>query len=178
MKTVTQWLEEVVTNPTKLNHWLQRQYVGEMLAAQRIQQIADAYQQMESANPSAVMVLARIANDERNHAQWVKELLELFNIELPEVTLEGTRYWQGDELDLPFTDLMALGHHAETMRLQRIVALSVDTRVHVAIQAVFSRVLQDEIFHARAFGDMTEPNAIERMRTRHQEGLERLGLEI
>lgn len=178
MKTVTQWLEEVVTNPTKLNHWLQRQYVGEMLAAQRIRQIADAYLRTELANPSTAILLIRIADDEHRHAQWVKELLELFNIELPEVTLEGTRYWQGDELNLPFTDLMALGHHAETMRLQRIVALSVDTRVHVAIQAVFSRILQDEIFHAKAFGDMTEPDAIERMRTRHQEGLERLGLEI
>ena len=38
-KTSKQWVEEVSKDPTKLQHWLERQYIGEELAARRLEEL-------------------------------------------------------------------------------------------------------------------------------------------
>lgn len=88
MKSVQDWISEVKTSPAKFNQWLTRQYIGEMLAAQRIEQLAELVPENKQS------VIHRIADDEYLHANWVKGLLEVRCIPLPQVSIEGTRYWE------------------------------------------------------------------------------------
>ena len=37
-KTSKQWVKEVSKDPSKLQHWLERQYIGEKLAARRLEE--------------------------------------------------------------------------------------------------------------------------------------------
>jgi len=173
MKTPEQWLQEVKASPEKLKHWLGRQYVGEALAADRIQQLAD-----QCVNRS-MHVLQRIADDERKHTEWVKELLAVRNIELPELSMDGTRYWEPilDHLH-SFEEVAGAGHHAETMRLARIRMLAEDLEIDSDIREVFKKILPDEEFHARAFAAMSTAEAIETTRKLHNAGLDLLGLEV
>lgn len=173
MKTTKQWLSEIKADPNKLNKWLERQYVGEALAAHRISRLADMVEGRYQA------VLMKIANDELMHCQWVQGLLETRGIPLPEVTLDGTRYWEPilDNLH-NFDEIAGAGHHAEEMRLVRIRALAADEEIAVDIRQVFTNILPDEEMHAKAFGAMSTPEAIESTRKLHKAGLEVLGLEI
>ncbi len=173
MKTTTQWIAEVKTNPAKLTQWLERQYVGEKLAADRIQELANTQQ-----NTRYGKVLERIANDEQQHASWVAELLQARGIELPVPSIEGTRYWEPilDHLHT-FDEIAGAGHHAETMRLLRITELANDPEIDADIRNVFARILPDEEFHAKAFAAMSNEDAIESTRELHHRGLNMLGLE-
>lgn len=173
MKTTQQWLTEVKADPAKLTQWLERQYVGEALAAERIQSLAD------QTNTRSKKVLERIASDEQKHTKWVAELLVARGIPLPELTYEGTRYWKPilDNMH-SFEEVAGVGHHAEAMRLVRIRALAVDPDIDADIREVFTQILPDEEFHAKAFAAMSTPEAIENTRKLHEAGLELLGLEI
>jgi len=172
-KTTEQWLNEIKSNPEKLTHWLQRQYVGEALAADRIQKLSDAVEGRFK------VLLAKIAHDEKTHCQWVQGLLETRGISLPEVTIDNTRYWEPilDNLH-SFEEIAGAGHHAEAMRLIRIKALAADQTIDTDIREVFQNILPDEEFHARAFAVMSSPEAIVSTRKLHEEGLEMLGLEV
>lgn len=174
MKNTQQWLEEIKTDPAKFNHWLERQYVGECLAADRIEKLAEL-----QAETRFGKVLKKIANDERNHAQWVAELLVNRGITLPEPSMDGTRYWEPilDNLH-SFEEIAGAGHHAETMRLIRIRALAEDVEMPDDIRKVFANILPDEEFHAKAFAAMSTEEAIESTGKLHNMGLEMLGLEI
>lgn len=172
-KTTKQWLNEIKSDPEKLTVWLQRQYVGEALAADRIQKLADMVEGKFAG------VLMKIAHDELIHCDWVKGLLETRGIDLPEVTLENTRYWEPILNNLhSFEEITGAGHHAETMRLARIRALADDTEIAVDIRQVFKNILPDEEFHAKAFAVMSDQESIEKTKILHEQGLEVLGLEM
>lgn len=174
MKTTQEWLTEVKSDPAKLRHWLERQYVGEYLAAERIAELAHAERGTRYGK-----LLESIALDELTHSKWVAELLTARGIELPEVTMEGTRYWEPilDNL-YTFAEVAGAGHHAETMRLLRITELANDTEIDADIRDVFAKILPDEQFHAKAFAAMSTEEAIESTRELHNLGLEVLGLEV
>ena len=173
MKTTQQWLSEVKASPEKLTQWLERQYVGEALAAERIQSLADCTPGRANA------ILAKIASDELKHTEWVAELLTARGIALPTPTYDGTRYWEPILENLhTFTEVAAAGHHAEAMRLVRIRALADDAEIDQDIRDVFARILPDEEMHAKAFEALSTPEAIESTRSLHNAGLELLGLEI
>lgn len=173
-KTTQQWMQEVKTVPGKLEKWLERQYIGEALAAQRIQTLADT-----QIGTKHWRILERIAQDEKRHTSWIADLLHHRNIPLPEVTYDGVRYWQPilDNLHT-FAEITGAGHHAEAMRLVRIKALAEDTDIAEDIREVFAKILPDEQFHTLAFGKLSTPEAIEKTRTLHKQGLELLGLVI
>lgn len=173
MKTTQQWLAEIKADPNKLIEWLKRQYVGEALAADRIQKLADI------ADESDRPLITKIANDELTHTQWVQSLLEVRNIPLPEISYDGTRYWKPILENLnSFDEIAGAGHHAETMRLIRIRALSEDLEIDSDIRQVFTNILPDEEMHAKAFLALSTPEAIESTRLLHNAGLALLGLEI
>lgn len=176
MKTTQQWLDEVKSSPAKLEHWLERQYVGEALAAIRIQSLSSTFDKLE---PKQAALLQRIAADEQKHRDWIADLLKVRNISLPEVTPDGTRYWEPilDHVHA-FEEVAGAGHHAETMRLIRIEALAADTEIDSDIREVFGRILVDEQFHAKAFEKLSTPEAIEKTRPLHEAGLKILGLVI
>lgn len=174
MKTTKQWLAEVKADPAKLKQWLERQYVGEQLAAERIAELAH-----EKRDSRYGKVLERIAADEKKHATWVADLLTVRGIELPVPSMEGTRYWEPilDNLH-SFAEIAGAGHHAETMRLLRIKELAADEDIAQDIRTVFSMILPDEEFHAKAFAAMSTEDAIEATRELHNLGLDMLGLEV
>jgi rubrerythrin len=173
MKTTQQWLAEVKASPEKLTHWLERQYVGEALAADRIKALADITTGQHKA------ALEHIASDEAKHSGWVAELLTARGIKLPTPSYDGTRYWAPILSNLTtFAELMGAGHHAETMRLVRIIALAADEEIDADIREVFARILPDEERHARLFAAMSDASAIAATKDLHQKGLEALGLEI
>ena len=168
-----QWLDKITSDKDKLNHWLERQFIGEITAAKRIRKLAD--EAPEKFKP----VLNRIADDEALHAFWVGELLVARSIQIPLIEHPEDRYWKPilSELDT-FEKTAAAGHHAEGMRLVRIRALAESDKVDEDIREVFSRILPDEEFHEKAFGAMTDKQSMEVMRDKHEAGLELLGLEI
>ena len=175
MKTTATWLHEIKTVPGKLEAWLDRQYIGEMLAAHRIGLLAAGLPYIAPAH----RVLDKIAHDESKHAVWVADLILARGSTLPWVFEDGVRYWE-PILGVPetFEEICAAGHHAEEMRLVRIRALVEDPDLPWDIRDVFARILTDEEFHARAFETLSTPEAIEKMRPYHEAGLEALGLAI
>lgn len=173
MKSVQDWINEVKGDESKFNQWLQRQYVGECLAAQRIEQLAELVPENKQT------VIHRIADDEHLHADWVEELLVRRGIPLPEVTAEGSRYWEPVlRQGLSVQQLLAAGAHAEEMRLHRIRAIVADEGFPDDVREVFGNILPDEEFHARAFAAAAGQEALAEAAGRHQQGLAALGLEI
>jgi rubrerythrin len=168
-----QWLDKVTSSKDELHHWLERQYIGEVTAAQRISQL------VQEAPIKFKPVLAKIAADELQHAMWVWELLAIRDIELPKIDHAEDRYWKPilSELD-SFEKTAAAGHHAEGMRLVRIRALADSDKVDEDIREVFRRILPDEEYHEKAFGAMSDSESIKVMKDKHDAGLEMLGLEI
>lgn len=168
-----QWLDKVTSSKDELHHWLERQYIGEMTAATRISNLA------EDAPEKFCRLLYKIATDEAQHAEWVEELLVTRGIQLPEIEHAEDRYWKPilSELDT-FEKTAAAGHHAEGMRLVRIRALVESDKVDSDIREVFRKILPDEEFHEKAFGRMSDNEAIKYMQDKHEAGLEMLGLEI
>jgi tRNA isopentenyl-2-thiomethyl-A-37 hydroxylase MiaE len=170
MKTSTQWLSEIKSNPFKLIDWLQRQYIGEVLASQRISQLAEDY-------PQEFKILSKIALDEYNHAELIKTLLINRNIKLPTITDEDVRYWKPILGNLhSFEEIAGAGHHAEAMRLVRIKLLAEDSEIAEDIRLTFKSILKDEEWHSSAFKNLSTPSAIESTKIIHEEGLNMLGL--
>ena len=174
MKTTAQWLQEIKADKDKLHHWLERQYIGECLAASRIKELQLTQQETKFSK-----VLAKIADDELRHSEWVLDLLTARGITAPAPTYDGTRYWKPILKNIhDFEDVAAAGHHAEAMRLIRIEALANDAEIDDDIREVFARILPDEKYHSLAFEAMSTPQAIESALHNHNKGLDLLGLEI
>lgn len=170
-KTTNQWVAQIKADPKKLKHWLQRQYVGEVLAAARIASL------VKVAPTNWKWHLTSIARDEAKHAVWVKGLLTSRNIKPTKPTYRSTRYWKpilGKRYS--FEEVAAIGHHAEKMRLNRITALANDPEIDQDIRDVFKKTLPDEKFHAAAFFAMSTDEAVQSTKDLHQAGLKMLGL--
>lgn len=169
-----EWLNKVLSSEAEMHHWLSRQYIGEVTAAKRIHDLS------RPAPDKFKSVLLKIASDEYNHALWVLDLLEARNIPIPKMESPEERYWKPvlEEAEDDFDKTAAAGYHAEGMRLVRIRALASDERVDQDIRNVFTRILPDEEYHEKAFGAIASERAKEHMANKHQEGLDRLGLEI
>lgn len=173
MHTSQQWWDEVKNDDTKLTEWLRRQYVGEMSAVNLLSQIllrfgADATEE-QWGNVYSVML------QEARHAFWMKQVLVRRGIPLEKDARAETRYWAEVVPNIhTFADAMSAAFHAESMRLERIciIAAERDPRF-LDLTAVFARILPDEEWHAKIFGEMrgtADTSAY------HQKGLEALNL--
>lgn len=174
MKTTQQWWNEVSADESLMVDWLKDQYHGEVTAEKRIRDLLTQYE----LNDKVKRLIGKIADDEKQHAEWVKGLLESRGI-TAEVLNKEERYWNKvlPAGDVSFEEMSAIGHHAETMRLERIRVLAEDTK-HPDIAEVFKRILPDELFHAYAFAAMSTPEAIADASDSHKAGLNALGLVI
>lgn len=174
MKTTEQWWEEVSTSSEKMVDWLKNQYHGEVTAENRIRNLIYDYKITDS---NIKRMINSIAEDEYIHAKWVKVLLESRGIPA-EILEKEERYWNKT---LPptkgesFSYMCAVGHLAETMRLERISLLAQDTRFE-DISKVFKKILIDEQIHAYTFGLLSTPEDIEKARVYHNEGMNAIGL--
>lgn len=179
MHTTEQWLDKITSSEEELSHWLQRQYVGEVTASNRIKNLITEFKEKFDEKPNWVPVIEKIASDEEKHAEWVKQLLVSRNIEIPSTDDAEKRYWKQIGLeDLSFEDTAAAGHHAEHMRLVRIRALADSEKVDNDIREVFGKILPDEEFHEKAFKIMATEESIKKMLDKHEAGMQSLGLEI
>lgn len=174
MKTTQQWWDEVSNDESLMIDWLKDQYHGEVTAEKRIRDLLTQYKLEGKAH----RLISIIADDEKQHAEWVKGLLESRGIPA-EILEKEERYWNKvlPVGEVSFEEMAAIGHHAETMRLERIKVLAEDTK-YPDISEVFKRILADELFHAKAFGMLSTPEAIANASDNHKAGLNALGLVI
>lgn len=175
MRTTEQWWQEVSNDPEKMIEWLKDQYYGEQTAAARIRHLIVQYPDITTVERELIEM---IAEDESNHAEWVKGLL--INRGIPSTNFtraKGARYWSATlpKTDVTFSQMCAIGHHAEVMRLERIKLLASDDRF-LDIAEVFGRILPEEVFHSKAFKVMSTPEDIAAALPAHLEGMNALGL--
>lgn len=169
-RTSKQWVEEISQDSLKLHHWLERQYIGEELAARRLEELCNHPNLTDKQRP----IIERIAKEERLHSEWIATLLPA----LPEVSYDKDRYWTKVDLkSLSLDELLAAGHHAEEMRLERIQAV-VDSTLPDNIREVFAKILPMEKFHAKAFGSLASKEALAKTEANHRAGMLALNLVI
>jgi rubrerythrin len=172
-KTAAQWWEAVKASPEKFNEWLAKQYRGEVTAAERILALGRRF----GATPQQLRVLRVIAGQEETHATWIAGLLAARKLPLPTVEQAGERYWGQAMVGIKDLDTgLAVGAHAEAMRLERIRAICQDPTAPWDVRETFMRILRDEQFHERAFREMATPEAMEATRGAHELGRQALGL--
>ena len=172
MKTSAQWWAEVKASPEKFNQWLVRQYTGEVTAADRIVALGETY----GATGRQARVLEVIAGQERQHAEWIKELLVARGID-PTIEQAEKRYWAEAMTAIEDLDTgTAVAAHAEKMRLERIEVIANDADAPLDVRETFVKILRDELFHERAFREMSSPEAMARTADKHELGMRALGL--
>ena len=88
LRTTEQWWADVSSDPVKMIKWLKSQYYGESTAVDRVLKLIEIY----NVTGKNKLLLEKIADDERNHARWVKGLL--LNRGIDDVLLKrDERYW-------------------------------------------------------------------------------------
>lgn len=176
MKTSKEWWSEVKSSPRKLNAWLRDQYHGEITAARRLRRIARLHPEAMGKVGGALLY---IAEQEKEHAEWVKGLLQ--NRGIKATTLSKTpRYWKNTlpryYMSLPLDQLLAIGAHAEKMRLDRIRTIASDIDAPDDVRRVFRNILPQEQFHERYFRKNASKEALKQTKPNHIKGLNALGL--
>ena len=176
MKTSAQWWNEVKANPALMTDWLKDQFHGEVTAAARIREFASTVSDARIAS-----TLNNIAEQEADHAEWVKELLTVRGI-TAEVLNKEERYWDktlaSEYKNKSTQELAAIGAHAEAMRLERIQVIAADESAPADIRKVFAKILPQERYHERAFRFIAGDEAMAKALDAHKEGLAALGLSI
>jgi rubrerythrin len=166
------WWAEVKADEAKLTAWLQKQYHGEVKAADRIIDLVDGI----AKGTKHEQVLYEIALQEAVHARWVGDLLRARGVQ-PQLLDKEDRYWKQTltgQTDL--VDLAAVAAHAENMRLARITVIAEDPEAPADIRRVFQAILPQEKFHATAFAQMSTAQALTAASAAHRRGLQALGL--
>ena len=171
--TSLEWWALVKNDPARLADWLADQYHGEVTAQQRIVDFANQYAPEGNHWRATLLV---IAGQESDHAAWVGELLIVRGLR-PRLLVKQERYW---ERTLPAIDSFesgaAVAARAEAMRLERIRVIAADPEAPPDIREVFERILPQEEFHARAFAQMAGKPAMAAALSRHEAGMEAIGL--
>lgn len=177
MKTTAQWLERVENDYDYFVDWMKKQYRGEVRASIKVREFA------ETIEPSKLREdLMSIADDESRHANWIRAILIIENIEIDaDQENADNRYWRevmdGAE-EYTRDEMLAAGAHAETMRLHRIAAVADSEVFQEHITKTFSKIFTDELRHATIFRDACSDDAYRAMSEKHEAGLRALGLEI
>lgn len=180
-KTSKQWWDEMKIDSAKFNNWLLKQYRGEVTASVRIAKITEKYANEEDNNITAdqILMLKRIAGEESKHASWVRDLCHTRGLNVSEVNLTEAedRYWKKTlPAAISFNTAMAIGAHAEKMRLERINTIVEDVDAPEDVRNVFSKILIDEIRHEEDFRSLAGDRAMKDTLPAHSLGRALLGL--
>lgn len=173
-ETTKQWWKRVSSSEEEMVKWLKAQYHGEATAEKRIREAISRF------NLSGVKakIIKSIADDEAKHTVWVKKLLVDRGI-TPEILKKEERYWNevlpAELEENKFKYFCAVGHLAETMRLDRISLLASDERFK-DIAEVMQKIYPDELFHARAFGVLSNKKQVAKAKKYHNLGMNAIGL--
>lgn len=171
MQTSQQWWNSVKVNPSKFKTWLLKQYCGEVTAASRIREI-------QGGNEKETKILEIIADQETQHAIWIKSLLASRNCAVPDDSQNAeNRYWAiAKQAMRSFQTSAAIAAHAEHMRLERIRVIVKDPEIPSDVREVFEKILLQEIFHEKAFAAMAGKKALQETKVTQQLAQEALGL--
>lgn len=172
-RTSQQWWNEIKADDAAFIGWLKDQFHGELTAYDRIKRFCVRY---GSEHPNWTNTLRVIADQERIHASWIADLLTTRGI-VPSILQKDARYW---DVTLPsvtsFESGAAVAAHAEQMRLERISVIAGDETAPVDVRDVFTRILPDGRFHARAFATMAGDAALAAAFSKHEAGMDAIGL--
>jgi len=170
MKTSKQWWDETKNNTVKFNKWLSQQWLAEAVAFGKIKELA-------LNDPENAAILTKIATDELKHSLLLKDLCVSRSIAIAQRSTD--RYYGSINLEsLSKDELYAIGHYAEGMRLSRIRAITEDQDAPEDVSFVFSIILKDEIMHEKAFKAIASKDALQRMKNKHELGVQALGLTL
>ena len=172
MKTSAEWWLATKSDPAKLNHWLQRQYVGEMAAVNLLSELLIRFG--DEATDEEWKTVHKVMQQEAIHARWMKEVMDKRGVK-PEANGESTRrYWQEVIPAVTnFREAMAAGFDAEHMRLDRIRVIANDDSAPPDLFDVFNRILPHEEWHEQVFNEMRHGITLTEA---HDRGLNSLGL--
>lgn len=175
--TPQQWWDGVKADDGKFTSWLLKQYAGEVTASIRIVQLGQQF----GVTGRAAKVLAVIAEQEGQHADWIHGLLQARGISHPAICMNAAqqRYWAETMPGIDsFETGAAVAAHAEEMRLARIRVIVADESAPTDVRDVFRKILKDEEFHATAFRGLTTDAALAATLEAHEAGMAALGLTI
>jgi rubrerythrin len=177
MHSSQQWWDETKADPSKLSHWLRRQYVGEIAAVNLLSEVLLRFG--GSATAKEWDNVHRVMLQEATHAKWMKQRCDARGIVLDEDASAERRYWKEVLPNVTnFREAMAAAYHAEHMRLERIRIIAADRDPAVAdLAETFSRILPHEQWHEEVFGEMMKGGS-EKITRYHERGLEALNLTL
>ena len=170
-----QWWNNIKNDDLLLADWLIKQYRGEVTAASRIRTLALSKAKTEEQK----RLLKIIASQEEIHAGWIFDLLNDRNLAAKaSINNSEDRYWSKTLplASVSFENAVAVGAHAEAMRLDRIKVIAEDDSAPKDIQKVFKKILADELFHERTFRAMATEESLKETSNAHNLGMELLGL--
>lgn len=168
-----EWWNTVKNDHVKFNSWLQKQYFGETKAAERIKQLITKY----NLNKEQSKIIKKIAKQEENHAKWIFGLLKSRGVQPLEKHKE--RYWKETGIEFDTSDeAFAVAAHAEKMRLERIQVIVDDVNAPSDVRKIFKLILKDELFHEKAFKELSTPEQYKKSEKNHKAGLKSLGLTL
>lgn len=166
------WWDKIKRDSKRFENWLQKQYHGEMRAAVQLGILAEQFK--KNLFPKQLATLDLIAEQETKHASWLLKMLRDRGI-TPKKTHQD-RYWKNTLKWKNFDEAAAVAFHAETMRLERIRVIAEDITAPWDVRTMFTLILKDETFHAKAFQQMSTDKARSKALVGHKKGREALGL--
>lgn len=175
MKTSQEWWNDIKTSDIKIAAWLRKQWRGEVTASYRIKKLSSQYATTEKE----CNILLTIAVQEETHASWIKDLLDNRNIEVNDSSIVEAeeRYWAKTLPGIKdFATGTAVAAHAEGMRLERIRVIARDETAPADIRETFVKILKDEVWHEKAFTQLSTTKALNSTLGDYKLGREALGL--
>lgn len=170
------WWRLCLVDPEKLQHWLVVLYNNEKDAEERFVDFAETYCKNDKENYDLFML---IADQERQHATIVEELLKSREITLYEKSTKNGRYWRNT---LPcicdIKTAAAIGAYAEGLSLMRMLIIVNDEKTPDDIRKMFEIIEPEESFHAKVLKRIATKYGMKAVKDCHDKGLEELGLKI
>lgn len=177
MKKITEtWWKKCLNDKEKLQHWLVGLYNNEKDAEERFIDFAETYCKDDKESYDTFML---IAEQERNHAILVDEILKTRGIELYKKSTKNGRYWKNT---LPCIHDMktaaAIGAYAEGLSLKRMRVIIKDSETPKDLVELFKVIEPEESFHAKVLQKIATKYGMKEVRDCHDKGLIELGLKI
>lgn len=170
------WWRGVLDNREKLLAWLHKLYNTEKEAYRRFVDFAQDYCAGDAHHHRVFTI---IAQQEAEHAEIIKALLEKYEEEIDPEKRYSENYWNEVQRCIVDRETAAgVGFFAEDLSLQRMLVIIEDEKTPDDLRELFARLHGDEKFHVNALKKIAEPHGISRVIECHSKGLQALGLSI
>ena len=177
MKLITEnWWKKCLANPEKLEHWLVSLYNNEKDAEERFKNFAIDYCINDK---EAFDIFNFIAEQERQHAILVEEILKNRNIDLYEKSSKDGKYWRNTiPCIVDMKTAAAIGAYAEGLSLKRMRVIIADSNTPEDLKNLFKVIEPEESYHAKVLEKIATKYGMKEVKDCHDKGLIELGLKI